>query len=296
MGYEWFALAAAFLWAIGSILSVIPARHLGSFSYSRWRMGCTSVMLISMALFTGGWQTVSLHQIPPMAFSGLIGIFIGDTALFACFNRMGPRQAGLLFSCHAVFSAVLGYFLFSESMTTSELLGAVLVFVGVVTAIFFRSKRTNTHQLEIIHGSVWIGIGLGLTAALCQALGGIIAKPVMQTDIDPVSASAIRMITAFCAHTLLLATGIKVSRPASRITMKVFLITAINGFIAMALGMTLILYALRTGNVGMVALLSSTTPIMLLPIMWIYTGQCPNRHAWSGAVLAVIGTGILVYK
>lgn len=296
MGYEWFALASAFLWAIGSILSVLPARHLGSFSYSRWRMGCTSVMLIAMALLTGGWNTVTLNQIPTMALSGLIGIFIGDTALFACFNRMGPRQAGLLFSCHAVFSAILGYFLFSETMTSQELAGAALVFCGVVTAIFFRSKGRQAHQLEMVHGSIWIGISLGLVAALCQALGGIIAKPVMQTEIDPVSASAIRMITAFIAHNILLLTGVKVSQPASKITLKVFFITAVNGFLAMALGMTFILYALRTGNVGMVALLSSTTPIMLLPIMWIYTRQRPNRYAWFGAVVAVIGTGILVYK
>lgn len=295
MDYEWFALASAFLWAIGSILSVLPARHLGSFSYSRWRMGCTSVMLIAMALISGGWSTVAYEQIPPMALSGLIGIFIGDTALFACFNRMGPHQAGLLFSCHAVFSAILGYFLFSETMTSLELLGAVLVFCGVVTAIFFRGKNTNTHQLETVHGSIWIGVTLGLIAALCQALGGIIAKPVMQTDIDPVSASAIRMITAFIAHTILLILGVKVSQPASKITLKVFLITAVNGFLAMALGMTLILYALRTGNVGMVALLSSTTPIMLLPIMWIYTKQRPNRYAWLGAAIAVVGSGILVY-
>lgn len=294
MGYEWFALAAAFLWAIGSILSVIPAKHLGSFSYSRWRMGCTSVMLIVMALITGGWQSVGLNQIPIMALSGLIGIFIGDTALFACFNRMGPRQAGLLFSCHAVFSAILGYFLFSETMSSTELFGSALVFSGVITAIFFR-RKSATHHLETLHGSIWVGITLGVVSAICQALGGIIAKPVMQTDIDPVSASAIRMITAFLAHNLLLLTGAKVSRPVMKITWKVFFITAVNGFLAMALGMTLILYALRTGNVGMVALLSSTTPIMLLPIMWIYTKQRPNRYAWLGAILAVCGTGILVY-
>jgi drug/metabolite transporter (DMT)-like permease len=296
MGYEWLALAAALLWAFGSIISVVPARHLGSFAYSRWRMGCTSVILICVALYTGGWQSVEMDQIPPMMLSGLIGIFIGDTALFACFNRMGPRQAGLLFSCHAVFSSILGYFLFSETMTPLELMGATMVFFGVVTAIFFRRKGQTTHQLEIVHGRVWIGLTLGLVAALCQALGGIIAKPVMQTSIDPISASAIRMITAFIAHGALLIMGFRISRPTLKITMPIFLITAANGFIAMALGMTLILYALRTGNVGMVALLSSTTPIMLLPIMWIYTKQRPNRYAWLGAFLAVIGTGVLVYK
>ncbi|EGR2394317.1 EamA family transporter [Vibrio cholerae] len=294
MGYEWLALAAACLWAIASLLSITPAKHLGSFAYSRWRMGCTSVILTTIALFSGGWLTVHSSAIPAMMLSGFIGIFIGDTALFACLNRMGPRQSGLLFSCHAVFSAVLGYFLFSESMTKQELFGSTLVFSGVLMAIFFGRRGQTGPSLDSINGSVWIGIGLGLTAALCQALGGIIAKPVMQTEIDPIAASAMRMITAFAAHSLLRLTGARIARPTQTITLNIFLVTALNGFIAMAVGMTLLLYALREGNVGMVALLSSTTPIMLLPLLWIYTKQCPNRYAWLGAILAVGGTSLLV--
>ncbi|ARR43244.1 EamA family transporter [Vibrio campbellii] len=294
MGYEWLALCAAFLWAVSSLISVVPAQHLGAFAYSRWRMGCTAVILSTMAWITGGWLSVSVGHITPMMASGLIGIFIGDTALFACLNRMGPRQAGLLFSCHAVFSAILGYFLFSESMTGMELIGAALVFSGVVMAIFYGRRGQTSNALEEIKGNVWIGVGLGLTAAMCQALGGIIAKPVMQTSVDPVAASAIRMISAFVAHCALWLIGAKVARATRTITWKVFGITALNGFLAMAVGMTLILYALREGNVGMVALLSSTTPIMLLPLLWVYTKKRPNRFAWFGAALAVIGTGILV--
>ncbi|WP_050910910.1 DMT family transporter [Vibrio campbellii] len=294
MGYEWLALCAAFLWAVSSLISVVPAQHLGAFAYSRWRMGCTAVILSTMAWITGGWLSVSAGHITPMMASGLIGIFIGDTALFACLNRMGPRQAGLLFSCHAVFSAILGYFLFSESMTGMELIGAALVFSGVVMAIFYGRRGQTSNALEEIKGNVWIGVGLGLTAAMCQALGGIIAKPVMQTSVDPVAASAIRMISAFVAHCALWLIGAKVARATRTITWKVFGITALNGFLAMAVGMTLILYALREGNVGMVALLSSTTPIMLLPLLWVYTKKRPNRFAWFGAALAVIGTGILV--
>ena len=294
MGYEWLALAAAFLWAVASLLSVVPAQHLGTFAYSRWRMGCTSIILGSMALYTGGWSSVEQSAVSAMMLSGVIGIFIGDTALFACLNRMGPRQAGLLFSCHAVFSAILGYFLFSETMTHIEFIGALLVFSGVLTAIFFGRKGQAANQLESIKGNVSAGISLGLLAALCQALGGIIAKPVMQTDIDPVAASAIRMMTAFAAHCLLFISGVKLARATLPMNIKIFAITAVNGFLAMAVGMTLILYALKQGNVGMVALLSSTTPIMLLPILWIYSGKRPNRFAWIGAMMAVAGTGILV--
>lgn len=294
MSYEWLALAAASLWAVSSIISVTPSRHLGSFSYSRWRMGCTAVILSSMAAVNGGWASVGAAHITPMMASGVIGIFIGDTALFACMNRMGPRQAGLLFSCHAVFSALLGYFLFSETMSAPELLGATLVFAGVLGAIFFGKKQQGQHDWETVNGNLWGGIALGLLAALCQALGGIIAKPVMLTAVDPVAASAIRMLAAFLAHSLLRLSGARIAKPIRPITLRIFGITFINGFLAMAVGMTLILYALREGNVGMVALLSSTTPIMLLPVLWLVTKRRPNRYAWLGAALAVVGTGILV--
>ncbi len=294
MGYEWLALAAAFLWAISSLMSVKPAQHLGTFAYSRWRMGCTSLMLSLMALLTGGWQSVEWSAMSAMMLSGVVGIFIGDTALFACMNRMGPRQSGLLFSCHAVFSAILGYFLFSETMTSWELLGSTLVFSGVLTAIFFGRRKQTSASLDDVKGKIWIGISLGILAALCQALGGILAKPIMQTNIDPVAASAIRMVSALCAHSLLWLSGAKLARAHFPINPRIFTITAINAFLAMAVGMTLILYALREGNVGMVALLSSTTPIMLLPLLWLYTKQRPNRFAWIGAVVAVLGTGILV--
>jgi drug/metabolite transporter (DMT)-like permease len=147
----------------------------------------------------------------------------------------------------------------------------------------------------MIHGKVWIAIALGLLAALCQALGGILAKPVMQTSVDPIAASALRMIPAFIAHSILFLSGVRIARPTQAMNRKIFSTTLLNAFLAMALGMTLILYALRDGNVGMVALLSSTTPIMLLPILWFYTKQRPNRFAWGGAIIAVLGTGMLVY-
>ena len=57
MGYEWLALAAASLWAVAALISVKPARHLGAFAYSRWRMFLVSLMLGSVSLATGGWQS-----------------------------------------------------------------------------------------------------------------------------------------------------------------------------------------------------------------------------------------------
>ncbi|MCG2838624.1 DMT family transporter [Photobacterium sp. WH77] len=293
MGYEWLALAAALLWAISSLISVTPSRHLGAFAYSRWRMACVTVMLSAMAFVNGGWASMTLDLALVMALSGLIGIFIGDTALFACFNRIGPRRGGLLFSCHAVFSALLGIWLFDETLLGWKLVGALLVFAGVVTAILF-GQKSQKHQIEAITGSLAIAVVLGLTAALCQSLGAIIAKPAMQTTLDPVAASAMRMATALAAHSVLRLSGASIAKPLQPINLPILGMVALNGFLAMAVGMTLILFALQHGDVGMVALLSSTTPIMILPLLWIYTRHRPPGAAWLGALLAVIGTGLIL--
>ncbi|CZF85559.1 hypothetical protein GCE9029_05083 [Grimontia celer] len=90
---------------------------------------------------------------------------------------------------------------------------------------------------------MWVGVALGITAAICQALGGIIAKPIMQTEIDPVAASAIRMITAFVAHSLCRLPGAKPSRALNPINKQLFAITAFKGHFARAVGMTPSLFA-----------------------------------------------------
>ncbi|WP_421193285.1 DMT family transporter [Aeromonas enteropelogenes] len=293
MGYEWLALASASLWAVAALISVTPARHLGAFAYSRWRMFLVTLMLGTMSLFTGGWQTLSTSTLPLLALSGLVGIFIGDTALFACMNRLGPRRSGLLFSCHALFSALLGLWLFNEQLTGWRLLGALLVFSGVMLAILF--GRRSSSAWEQIRGSLAVGIGLGLTAALCQSVGAIIAKPVMMSgEVDAVSASGIRMGSALLAHCALRLVRLPLVMPLKPVTPRILGMITVNGFLAMALGMTLILVALREGEVGMVAILSSTTPVILLPLLWWYSGERPSAAAWGGALLATLGTALVL--
>ena len=297
MGFEWLALAAASLWAVAALISVKPARHLGAFAYSRWRMFLVSLMLASASLVTGGWQTLTESALPLLALSGLIGIFVGDTALFACMNRLGPRRSGLLFSCHALFSALLGLWLFGEQLGGWRLVGALLVLAGVMLAILFgrRGNAQQHNEWEQVRGHLAVGIALGLTAALCQSLGAIIAKPVMMAgDVDAVSASGIRMGSALLAHCALRMLRVPLAMPHNPINRQVLGMIGINGFLAMALGMTLILVALRQGDVGMVAILSSTTPVILLPLLWWHSGMRPALPAWAGALLATLGTALVL--
>ena len=294
--YDWLALGAAACWALGSLFSVSPARHLGAFAFTRWRMSLVALMLWAVALLAGSWRTLPLDSWAMMGLSGLIGIFVGDTALFAAMNRLGPRRTGVLFAMHAVFSAGLGFWVLGERMNAQAAWGGALTVAGVMTAIFLGKRKEDDHAWESNRGHVGAGVALGLLAALCQALGALIAKPMMVGDVDPVAASAVRVTAATLAHFALLWLGFAAARPQQPPTLRVLSQTALSGFIGMGVGMSLILLALKYGDVGMVAILSSVSPVVVLPLLWWWLGRAPAPGAWLGAAVTVLGTGLILLR
>lgn len=294
--FDLMALGAAACWAVGSVLSVTPARHLGAFAFSRWRMLMVAAMLWSLSLVTGGWRSLDTGMWGVMALSGLIGIFVGDTALFAAMNRLGPRRAGVLFATHAVFSALLGIWVLNEYMSPQAAWGGALTVIGVMAAIVLGRRKEESHAWEADQGHVGIGVVLGLVAALCQALGSLIVKPVLSAAVDPVSASALRVSVACFAHFCLLWAGVRASQAQNPLTPRMAAQTALNGFIAMGIGMTLILTALKHGDVGMVAILSSVSPVLVLPLLWWRLGRAPAAGAWLGSGLTVVGTALILLR
>ena len=90
--------------------------------------------------------------------------------------------------------------------------------------------------------------------------------------------------------------GDRLARPARRGAIKPsdHLRFAASAFLAMVLGMSLLLWALGHGDAGVATILSATTPVILLPLLWVRLRQAPTFRAWAGALLTVIGTALLL--
>jgi drug/metabolite transporter (DMT)-like permease len=69
------AAAAALTWALGSTISVGPARQLGAVAFNRIRMIVVFFMLAAAAAIYGGWHTIQVEDLGILALSGFIGIF-----------------------------------------------------------------------------------------------------------------------------------------------------------------------------------------------------------------------------
>jgi len=122
----------------------------------------------------------------------------------------------------------------------------------------------------------------------------LMLKPLMESDIDAVAASAVRMSTALICHLLLLWAGFQVAKTQQALTRKVLAMVAFNALLSMGIGMTLILQALKQGDAGMVAMLSSVSPVLLVPLLWLVYRRRPAFGAWLGAALTVGGTILIL--
>ncbi len=287
------ALSAATCWAFGSIISVMPVERLGTIGFNRVRMLLVFAMLGGYVSIFGGWETIHTTQIAEILLSGLIGILLGDTALFATMNRLGPRRTAILFSTNAPMSTLLGWVFLGEALSTTALFGTFFVIAGVILAIVYGKRRDQMHKWEEVKGPLIIGVGIGLLAALGQSVGSLIAKPIMVSGADPFAVSAMRVGITALSLVILSSAPVQAFKLRNKLNTTIVAHIILSGFLGMCVGMTLILYALAKGDVGIVATLSATTPVIMLPLMWIRTKERPAIGAWIGALIVVFGTGLI---
>ncbi|WP_109110479.1 DMT family transporter [Azospirillum sp. TSO35-2] len=302
------ALGAALCWAAGGLIAIGPVRVLGSIAFNRLRLTIVATGLLAAATLMGGWHTLDGGAVLTLALSGAMGIVLGDMALFWSLSRLGPRRNVVIYAANAPLTALLAYAVLGEALGPWTMLGVLLVTLGVMLAVALRSG--STHSWEAVQGSLLAAVAVCMVAAVGQAVGSVIAKPVMAAGADPVASAAVRVTTAALMFTAIGAlsavrTGAATSlgavaaglfRFGPGLTPRLALQVAGNGLLGVGLGMTLLLIGLANGNAGVVATLSALSPVLILPMMWVLTGQRPALGAWVGAAVAVAGVALIVNR
>ena len=291
--FYFLSILAAFCWAVASLISADVTRSIGGLVFNRIRLIFVSIMLILYTTIISTWQTIDLQYLNIIILSGIIGIFLGDTLLFMALQKIGPRRNNILFSLAAPFTVILNISFLGINMSLVNLLGCFIVFVGVVIAISLGADKSSEHRWEKIQGSLIVGIIFGVLAAFCQSIGLIMMKPILDNGADPIASAAIRttISTILLSFTFFFKSNHFVS--INSINLSIIKKSVLSGFLGMALGMSLLLTALQNADAGIVATLSSTSPIMILFLIWILTKKIPSPGAWLGTIIAIIGTGLI---
>ena len=135
---------------------------------------------------------------------------------------------------------------------------------------------------------------LALSAAACIALSGMLVSE-LKGRVDVLRLARWQMLAAFAmtGAVALALLPIQAFHRHYRFRMKDAAIAVGSSFFGTTLGMALLMGARTNGNVGIVTTLSSMTPIMILPMVWIRSGVAPVKMAWIGALVAVAGTAAI---
>lgn len=293
MNYEWLGLVASAIWAFTMIMAVVPASHLGSVAFNRYRMLCASLILTTAALIINGYQNFNYEWIFYLVFSGIVGIGLGDLALYASLNRLGPRLAELLFATNALFAIIFGITFFNETLTFRRFIGISLICGGTFLTLLFSDEKKKDSRFATTNLPVYLAVICGLISAACQAGGQAIAKPALDQGANPIAASSIRMITALLWHLFILFIFPSRAKAKNPLNLKIFAIVFFNAFLALGIAMTCVLAAVSNGNLGLVAVLSSCAPVLLLPLMWFYYHKKPQKSSWFAAIIVLIGTAVI---
>ena len=133
-----------------------------------------------------------------------------------------------------------------------------------------------------------------MLAALGQAAGVLILRPVMADGASPWTASLLRVL--FAALCLWLTYPFDKSARGLPLWPKgkLGLYVIANGFFGLSFGVALMLKALETGPVAEVSLLASISPVLVLPFVWWQTKLIPPIGAWVGAGLVVFSSYLLI--
>ena len=284
---------AALCWAIASLISADITRNIGGLVFNRLRLFFVSIMLITYTFIIDSWSTINIDYLTVIITSGIIGIFIGDTLLFIALQKIGPRRNNILFSLAAPFTVIINIIFLNEISSFISIFGCFVVFFGVVIAIAYGDKKKINHRWETVEGSLKIGIILAICAALCQAIGIVMMKPILNVGADPIASAAIRTATSCFLLSLTFLLNYEILKAKTNLTFKIVFQSILSGFLGMALGMSLLLIALQKADAGIVATLSSTSPIMILFLLWIFTKKIPTLAAWIGTIIAILGTALI---
>lgn len=302
-------LATSGLWTATSLFFTAAGRRIGPTAVNGIRI-FFAIGLLSLVhrLVAGHWlPAADERQLVYLALSGVIGLVLGDQALFTSFIQIGPRLAVLIMMTTApIFAAMSGLAFLGETLTWTAWLGIWLTILGVGWVVLERPRAAaNPHTGRRLQGML-----LALVAAACQAGGLLLSKqgmghgwlpPAEHMEAQP--ATLLRMFFAGLGMLPLLWWHWRRERLRRRAGVSAaprrwpsgIAFTLCGAIVGPFLGVWMSLEAADRLDLGIAQTLCSLPPVLILPFSRLVYREHISLRAVFGACVAVVGVAVLVW-
>lgn len=207
-------IATSMLWVATSMFFTAAGRRIGPTVVNTVRIFIAIFLLgvMNRVMFGAWFPSVPGQQIWYLALSGIIGLSIGDQALFVSFVWIGPRLAILIMSTSPLWAVFFGWVVLRERLEMSAFAGIALTVGGVCWVVMERRGRESGKGKETIERAertrlYFRGVVLAVIASVCQAAGILLSKQGMGhvaegagtagvVLVEPLAATFVRMMFA----------------------------------------------------------------------------------------------------
>jgi drug/metabolite transporter (DMT)-like permease len=281
----WVGLLCAVTWAGSSIMLKDLARKLDPFTLNAPRTLAGGLMMFLLTLATGRtsqYQMVTGDRLVFVLASVLVGGGLGDACYILSIKRIGVSRAFPISSTYPVLTLVLGVLFLQESVDWSVVLGFALVLPCILLISGWRLQ--STAEKEPLMAS---GVVLSLAASVCWAVGMILLAPGIK-GLDSVMVASFRTpALSLVLWSIVAARGTYGTlRELSR---REWLVLILGGILGWGLGSVLFLLAVDLAGTARAAILTSTSPLFVLPLSMIFLKERITRQVLVGTALTVTG-------
>ena len=304
------AFLTTILFSISAVCGNRSAKLIGGTEANFWRM-CFAAVLLGLYGENFGVGLAS-SAFPIFLISGCIGFGIGDMALFQALPRLGSRLSVMLTLClSSPLAAFIEWAWLGTTLSPAEILCAIVILAGVALAL------APDKTIQIARRELTWGLGFGLVAALCQALGAVLSRKAFSLtklageDIDGITAAYQRILGGVAVGALMLlvvkrdsifemflgGSSSSGNTPPDRAARwrRVWPWIIANGLAGPALGVSCYQWALKTTPTGVVLPIVAITPLVIIPFSYHLEGERPTLRSLAGGALAVAGAAALAW-
>jgi drug/metabolite transporter (DMT)-like permease len=195
---------------------------------------------------------------------------------------VGVSWAMPVASVNPLWAVLLAALFVDEPLSWSLFAGTLLVIAGIVLV----SRSTNKDG-AVTGRQQRIGLLLALLTSVAWAVGLVILKPAAE-GLDPVVANSVRQPMA-AAMMLGLALARGRHKDLRELDRRSWLTIVGASLVGTGLGSLLFVLAIQMIGAGRTAVLTSTAPLMAMPLAVLWLHERPNRRTLTGALLATAG-------
>ncbi len=298
---EMMAITAAIIFSWTSVLFTTAGKRLGVTLVNLLRLpGAALCLALTHLSLTGHLWPQNLAPVDQfwIGLSGVVGLAIGDSALFRAFVSIGPRRSMTMMALAPVITVIIAWSALGEHLGPWALLGILTVIAGVMIASLGRESGSGEFG-SIPRKVLRTGLLLALVASVGQGLGSVFAKMGMSggtsEGVDPLGATLIRVCWASLAYWL-------VVLPKQNIPVLVKKLkdrrgsAALVGAILMGpfISVWISLIAIKNTEAGIAQVLLGMVPIFVVAPAWIVYRDRPTVLSLLGILIAV-GGGALIF-